>query len=140
MTNIAINGFGRIGRGVFKAGFSMKGFNVVAINDLTDTKTLAFLLKHDTSYGLYDKEVDYTKDALVVEGKHVPVYAEKDPTALPWGKLKVDVVLECTGRFRTYEKASPHLKAGAKRVIMSAPAEGRGVPTYVIGLNQKDAG
>ena len=118
----------------------MKGFNVVAINDLTDTKTLAFLLKHDTSYGLYDKEVDYTKDALVIQGKHVPVYAEKDPTALPWGKLKVDVVLECTGRFRTYEKASPHLKAGAKRVIISAPAEGRGVPTYVIGLNQKGAG
>ncbi len=140
MTNIAINGFGRIGRGVFKAGFGMKGFNVVAVNDLTDTKTLAFLLKHDTSYGLYDKEVDYTKDTLVIQGKHVPVYAEKDPTALPWGKLKVDVVLECTGRFRTYEKASPHLKAGAKRVIISAPAEGRGVPTYVIGLNQKGAG
>ncbi|MFA6099289.1 MAG: type I glyceraldehyde-3-phosphate dehydrogenase [Patescibacteria group bacterium] len=140
MTNIAINGFGRIGRGVFKAGFGMKNFHVVAINDLTDTKTLAFLLTHDTSYGLYGKKVDFTKDALIVGGKKIPVYAEKDPAALPWGKLKVDVVLECTGRFRSYEKVKPHLKAGAKRVILSAPAEGKGVPTHVVGLNHKGAG
>ena len=140
MTNIAINGFGRIGRGVFKAGSSLKSFNVVGINDLTDTKTLAFLLKHDTAYGLYDKEISFTPDALVVDGKKIPVCAEKDPAALPWGKLKTDVVLECTGRFRDYKAASAHLKAGAKRVVISAPADDKKVPTFVMGLNHKGAG
>lgn len=140
MTRIAINGFGRIGRGVFKAGFEKKGFEVVGINDLTDTKTLAFLLSHDTAYGQWNVPVSFTKDELIVDGKHIPVFAEKDPAALPWGKLKTDVVLECTGRFRDYAKASAHLKAGAKRVIMSAPADDKKVPTHVIGLNEKGAG
>lgn len=140
MTRIAINGFGRIGRGVFKAGTDKKGFEVVGINDLTDTKTLAFLLKHDTAYGLWDAPVSYTADALVVRGKRIPVFAEKDPAALPWGKLNVDVVLECTGRFRSYDKIAPHLKAGAKRVVLSAPADGKNIPTHVIGLNHRGAG
>ncbi len=140
MTRIAINGFGRIGRGVFKAGLEKKGFEVVGINDLTDTKTLAFLLSHDTAYGHWNVPVGYTKDALIVGGKRIPVFAEKDPAALPWGKVKAEVVLECTGRFRDYEKASAHLKAGAQRVIISAPADDKKVPTYVIGLNEKDAG
>jgi len=140
MTRIAINGFGRIGRGVFKAGVGKKGFEVVGINDLTDTKTLAFLLSHDTAYGKWNVPVSYTDKALIVNGKQIPVYAEKDPAVLPWGKSNVDVVLECTGRFRDYDKASAHLKAGAKRVILSAPADDKKIPTHVIGLNEKGAG
>ena len=135
MINLAINGFGRIGRQAFKVAVNKKDIKIVAVNDLTDTKTLAHLLKHDTAYGLYDKEVDFDEKNLIVDGKKVPVYAEKDPSALPWGKLKVDVVLECTGRFTKKEDAELHLKAGAKKVIVSAPAQGGGVPTYVRGVN-----
>ncbi|MBU2566207.1 type I glyceraldehyde-3-phosphate dehydrogenase [Patescibacteria group bacterium] len=135
MTRIAINGFGRIGRNVFKAGIEKAGFNVVAINDLTDTETLAHLLKHDTSYGEYSKKVSHTKDSLIVGKNKIPVYSEKDPSKLPWKKLKVDIVLECTGFFRTLEGASLHVQAGAKRVVISAPAKGGSVPTHVIGVN-----
>lgn len=137
MPRIAINGFGRIGRNTFKAGFGKPGFNIVGINDLTDTETLAHLMKHDTMYGTYDESVSYDRKHLKIRGKKIPVFSEKDPSQLPWKKLKVDVVLECTGIFRTEEKASMHLAAGAKRVIISAPAKGGDVPTHVIGVNEK---
>ncbi len=140
MPKIAINGFGRIGRNVFKAGFAKAGFNVVAVNDLTDTKTLAHLLKHDSTYRDWDKNVSHDEDEIIVDGKKIKVFAEKDPTKLPWGKMGVDIVLECTGRFTDLEGASQHITAGAKRVILSAPAKGGGVPTHVIGVNQKGAG
>ncbi len=140
MPNIAINGFGRIGRNVLKAGWDMPGFKVVAINDLTDTKTLAHLLRHDTVYGPCEQTVDFDEKNVIVDGKKIPVFAEKDPAMLPWGKLKVDIVLECTGRFTTAEGAGAHLKAGAKRVVISAPAKGADVPTHVIGVNGKGAG
>ncbi len=134
MLNIAINGFGRIGRQAFKAAFSSKNVKIVAVNDLTDTKTLAHLLKYDTAYGHYDLPVSFDEKNIIVKGKKIPVLAEKDPTMLPWGKMKVDVVLECTGRFTKKEDAEMHVKAGAKRVIISAPAKGD-VPTYVRGVN-----
>ncbi len=140
MPNIAINGFGRIGRNVLKAGFAMPGFKVVAINDLTDTKTLAHLLRHDTVYGPCNQDVAHDEKNLIMGGKKIPVFAEKDPAMLPWGKLKVDIVLECTGRFTTAEGAGAHIKAGAKRVIISAPAKGQDVPTYVMGVNAKNVG
>ena len=139
MPNIAINGFGRIGRNVFKAGFGKTGFNVVAVNDLADTKTLAHLLAHDTVFRRYDAVVKYDEKNLYVNGKKIAVYAEKDPAVLPWKALKIDVVLECTGRFTNLEAASAHIKAGAKRVVISAPAKG-GVPAYVIGVNESGAG
>jgi len=138
--NIAINGFGRIGRNVFKAGIEKRGFTIVAINDLTDTRTLAHLLKHDTVYGTYHKKVSYDDQHIIVAGKKIRVLAERDPGKLPWKKMKVDIVLECTGRFRTEELAKPHLKAGAKRVIISAPSKGGNVPTHVIGVNEEEAG
>lgn len=133
--NIAINGFGRIGRHVFKIALEKKNIQVVAINDLTDTKTLAHLLKHDTAYGNYDKKVSFDDKNIIVNGKKYPVLAEKDPAMLPWKKLKVDVVLECTGRFRDSATAGLHLKAGAKKVIISAPGKGSDIPTYVRGIN-----
>lgn len=140
MPRIAINGFGRIGRNLLKAGLDKKGFDVIAINDLTDTKTLAHLLRHDTAYGTFDGRVEYDEQHLIVNGKAIRVTAEKDPSMLPWKSLEIDIVLECTGRFTTFEGASEHLAAGAKRVIISAPAKGPGVPTCVIGVNEKDTG
>lgn len=134
MLNLAINGFGRIGRQAFKVAITKKNVKVVAINDLTDTKTLAHLLKYDTAYGHYETPVEFDEKNLIVDGHKVPVFAEKDPTVLPWAKLKVDVVLECTGRFTNKEGADMHLKAGAKKVIISAPAKGD-VPTYVRAVN-----
>lgn len=133
--NIAINGFGRIGRHAFKVAMKKKGINIVAINDLTDTKTLAHLLKYDTAYPDFDKKVDVGKNGLVVGGKKIAAFAEKDPSKLPWKKLKVDVVLECTGFFRDKESASLHLKAGAKKVVISAPSKGDGVDEFVRGVN-----
>lgn len=135
MTNLAINGFGRIGRHAFKIALENKKVKVVGINDLTDTKTLAHLLKYDTAYGQYEREVTYDDTNIIVDGVKYPVSAQKDPAELPWGKLKVDVVLECTGRFRDKESASAHIRAGAKKVILSAPAKGKDVPTYVRGVN-----
>jgi glyceraldehyde 3-phosphate dehydrogenase len=136
--NIAINGFGRIGRATFKILLEKKGnINVVAINDLTDTKTLAHLLKYDTCYGIYEKKVDFTKDALIVDGKKYRITAEKDPAVLPWKELGVDIVLECTGKFRSKDKAMAHIKAGAKKVIISAPADDPAVKTFVIGVNEE---
>lgn len=140
MPRIAINGFGRIGRNTFKAGFDKAGFDVVAVNDLTDAKTLAHLLKYDSTYHSWGKKVSYDDKHLLVEGKKIFVFADKDPSKLPWGEMKVDVVLECTGRFTSEEGAGQHLLAGAKRVIISAPAKGGNVPTHVIGVNEKSAG
>jgi glyceraldehyde 3-phosphate dehydrogenase len=140
MPRIAINGFGRIGRNVFKAGFDKPGFEVVAINDLTDTKTLAHLLKHDTAYRAWDRTVSADAKSLKVGGQTIAVYAEKDPAVLPWAKLNVDIVLECTGHFTDLAGASKHIEAGAKRVIISAPAKGGDVPTFVIGVNEKGSG
>jgi len=130
---IAINGFGRIGRAAFKAALNNKNLEVVAINDLMDTKTLAHLLKYDSVYRTYERKVKPLADGLEVDGKKYLVTAEKDPAALPWGKLNVDVVLECTGIFTDGKKASAHLTAGAKRVIISAPAKDDQTQTLVLG-------
>ena len=137
MIQVAINGFGRIGRPTFKKLIENKNIDVAAINDLTDTKTLAHLLKYDSVYGIYDKEVGYTEKGVKVKGKEYPVLAEKDPTKLPWKKMRVDVVLECTGFFADYEGAKKHLEAGAKKVIISAPCKGTRAPTYVLGGNEE---
>lgn len=135
MINVAINGFGRIGRSVFKVLAGRPGIKIVGINDLTDTKTLAHLLRHDTAYHKWDKEVGSDEKNLIIAGVKVPVFAEKDPSVLPWGKLKVDVVIESTGKFTSVEGTNLHLKAGAKKVVISAPAKGGGIPTYVRGVN-----
>ncbi len=137
--NIAINGFGRIGRATFKALLlsKPKGIKIVAINDLTDNETLAHLLKYDSCYGDFSLEVKSTKDSLVIGGKKYPVYAQRNPEDLPWKDLKVDVVIESTGIFRTKESASAHIKAGAKKVVISAPAKGDGVKTVVLGVNEE---
>lgn len=132
---IAINGFGRIGRQAFKAGFDKKGVEFVAVNDLTDAATLAHLLKYDSVFRTWDKKVIVKGNTIFVDGKPTEVIAEKDPALLPWKKLNVDVVLECTGRFTDKEGAGKHLVAGAKKVIVSAPVKGGEVPTYVLGAN-----
>lgn len=135
MPRIAINGFGRIGRNTLKVGLDLPGFDVVAINDLTDARTLASLLRRDTAYGHYDAVVKSGEGWISLDGQKIPVFAQRDPSVLPWAELKVDVVLECTGVFVTREGAEAHLKAGAKRVIISAPSKGGNVPTYVKGVN-----
>lgn len=135
-TRVAINGFGRIGRSAFKIAFDRTDVEIVAINDLTDTKTLAHLLKHDSNYGLYHKEVSFDEQDLIVEGQKIRVLAEKDPAALPWKDMDIDVVIESTGFFTDAEKASAHIKAGAKKVVISAPAKGEGVDTVVLGVNE----
>ena len=133
-TKIAINGFGRIGRQVFKhIEGSHPNLEVVAINDLTDTKTLAHLLKHDSTYGNYGKEISATEKSIIVAGREVPVLAEKDPEKLPWKDLSVDIVLECTGFFTDEAGARKHIKAGAKKVIVSAPC--KDLPGFVLGVN-----
>lgn len=134
-TKIAINGFGRIGRAAFKIALANKALEVVALNDLTDTKTLAHLLKYDTVYNTYDHEVTYDDQYIIVDGQKYRVLAEKDPAKLPWKEFGVDVVIESTGRFVEKELAAAHLKAGAKRVVISAPAKGSGVDTFVVGVN-----
>jgi len=136
--NIAINGFGRIGRAVFKALLNKKGVNLVAINDLTNTKTLAHLLQYDSCYKLYDKKVVAEADSLVVAGKKYKVLAEKEPAKLPWREMKVDIVLECTGRFLDAASAGQHLEAGAKKVILSAPAKDEIIKTIVLSVNEQD--
>jgi glyceraldehyde 3-phosphate dehydrogenase len=135
---IAINGFGRIGRNVLKAGIDHPSVEFVVVNDLTDTKTLAHLLKYDTAYGVYPKEVAYDEHNVIVDGKKIKVVAEKDPTQLPWKELDIDVVIESTGRFTTEELMKQHIAAGARRVVLSAPAKGGDVPTYVLGVNEYD--
>lgn len=130
---LAINGFGRIGRLVFREAFKRQDIEIVAVNDLTDSAMLAHLLKYDSVHGILDAEVSAEGNDLVVNGKKVRVYAETDPAKLPWGDLKVDIVVESTGRFTDYDSAHKHVEAGAKRVIVSAP--GKDMPTYVMGVN-----
>lgn len=132
---IAINGFGRIGRAAFKVAITKPNIKVVAINDLMPPETLAHLLKYDTVYGRYERKVEYDSKNLIVDGQKYLITSEKDPSLLPWKKLGVDVVLECTGRFTKKQDAALHLKAGAKKVVLSAPAKGGGVPTYILGVN-----
>ncbi|MFH1088298.1 MAG: type I glyceraldehyde-3-phosphate dehydrogenase [Patescibacteria group bacterium] len=133
---LAINGFGRIGRAAFKIALDSKKFDIVAINDLTDPATLAHLLRYDSIYGTYQKQVKHGRSALIVDGKSIRITSIKEPAKLPWKKLKVDVVLECTGRFVKDGAAQAHIKAGAKKVVISAPTEGSGdVPTQLIGVN-----
>lgn len=134
---IAINGFGRIGRNAFKIGFDRTDIEIVAINDLTDNKTLAHLLKHDSSYGEYDHGVIYDEDSITVDGKRIQTFAETDPAQLPWGDLGIDVVIESTGFFVDPAKAKAHIDpAGAKKVVISAPAKGVGADTIVLGVNE----
>jgi len=137
MIKIAINGFGRIGRQVFKKiDESHFGLEVVAINDLTDNDTLAHLLKYDSNYGKYGKDIKATKDAIIVGSKEFLALSEKDPEKLPWKKFGVDIVLECTGLFADLKGGSKHIKAGAKKVIISAPAKETEVPGFVLGVNE----
>jgi glyceraldehyde 3-phosphate dehydrogenase len=137
-TKIAINGFGRIGRNAFKIAYERSDIEVVAVNDLTDNKTLAYLLKYDSNYGTYGHDVAATDDGLTVGDTHVKVLAEKDPAALPWKELGVDLVIESTGFFTDKEGASKHITAGAKRVVISGPTKSEGVDTIVIGANDDD--
>ncbi|MFZ4542561.1 MAG: type I glyceraldehyde-3-phosphate dehydrogenase [Saprospiraceae bacterium] len=134
MKRIAINGFGRIGRLTFRNLVKMKDVEVVAINDLTDTKTLAHLLKYDSAHGKFDGTIEVEEHALIINGKKVLTFAEKLPLLLPWKSLEIDVVIDCTGRFTDSEDAKLHLKSGAKKVVISAPATGE-VETIVIGVN-----
>ncbi len=136
MIKIAINGFGRIGRPTLRRILDKHpNIEVVAINDLTDAPTLAHLLKYDSLYGRYDKEVEAAKDTLVVGGKSIKILAEKDPAKLPWKELGVDVALECSGVFTKIDDAKKHLAAGAKKVIISAPTDSPEIPTYLLGVN-----
>jgi len=139
MTRIAINGFGRIGRPTFRRIMDKHPeLEVVAINDLTDVPTLAHLLKYDSLYGKYGKSVTIGEGELIVENKKIKVLAEKEPSALPWRDLSIDVVLECSGVFTKKEGAEKHLEAGAKKVIISAPSDSDDVPTYLLGVNEKE--
>ena len=134
---VAINGFGRIGRLAFRQMFGAEGYEIVAINDLTSPTMLAHLLKYDSAQKRYDKAdtVVAGEDSITVDGKTIKIYAEQDASNLPWGKIGVDVVLECTGFYTSKEKASAHIKAGAKKVVISAPA-GNDLPTIVYGVNE----
>jgi glyceraldehyde 3-phosphate dehydrogenase len=134
---VAINGFGRIGRLAFRQMFGAEGYEVVAINDLTSPKMLAQLLKYDSAQGRYEKAetVEAGEDSITVDGKTIKIYAEPDATKLPWGEIGVDVVLECTGFYTSKEKAEAHINAGAKKVVISAPA-GNDLPTVVFGVNE----
>ena len=135
---VAINGFGRIGRLAFRQMFGAEGYEVVAINDLTSPKMLAQLLKYDSAQGRYEKAetVEAGEDSITVDGKTIKIYSEKDAKDLPWGEIGVDVVLECTGFYTSKDKAQAHIDAGAKKVVISAPA-GKDLPTVVFGVNEK---
>jgi len=137
MVKVAINGFGRIGRNALKILLERRDAQVVAINDITDAKTLAHLLKHDSSYGTYDKKVSAGENSIIINSREIPVYAEKDPAKLPWKNLGVDIVIESTGFFTKPEDARAHIKAGAKKVVISAPAKGDGAKTVVLGVNEE---
>ena len=138
-TRVAINGFGRIGRSAFKIAFERSDIEIVAINDLTDTRTLAHLLKHDTSYGTYQHEVTSGEGTITVKGHEIKVLAEKDPAALPWGVHNIDVVIESTGLFTKHDQLQLHIQAGARRVVLSAPEkDDTHGDTFVIGVNEQD--
>ena len=139
MIKIAINGFGRIGRGVFRSLLEKDNLKVVGINDLTDPKTLSYLLKHDSIYGRYKKDVSFDESHILIDGEKFSILSERDPEKLPWKKLGVDIVLECTGRFRDYEEAKKHLGAGAKKVVISATSKNPDkIPSIVMGVNHLD--
>lgn len=134
---VAINGFGRIGRLVFRAGYNNDKFDIVVINDITDAKTLAQLLKYDSVHRKFDAKIEAKADAIVVEGKEYKVLSEKDPAKLPWKSLGIDYVIESSGKFNERSQIELHLKNGAKRVVVSAPAKGEPkVPTFVMGINE----
>ena len=136
MIKVAINGFGRIGRLVFRIMEEDSEFDVVAINDLTDTEQLAYLLKYDTSHRKYlENDISYDEENIIVKGRKIRIYKEMDPSNLPWGDLDIDAVYECTGKFTDKDKALAHIKAGAKKVIISAPAKGD-LKTIVYGVNE----
>jgi len=135
MVKVGINGFGRIGRNVFRAALNNPNVEVVAINDLTDTKTLAHLLKYDTTHGTLNATVEAKEGAIIVNGKEIKVFSERDPGALPWAQYGVEIVVESTGIFTAKEKAEAHLKGGAKKVIISAPATNEDI-TIVMGVNE----
>ncbi len=136
-TKIAINGFGRIGRLTLRQLINNSDIEVVAVNDLTDVPTLAHLFEYDSAHRRFEGTVSHSKDSIIINGQKIKALAMRNPTELPWGDLGVDIVLECTGIFRDKEKASFHLQAGAKRVILSAPAKGGGVTTVVRGINEE---
>jgi len=136
---VAINGFGRIGRLVFRILHGAADMEIVAVNDLTSPKMLAYLLKYDTAHGLYDKSVAYTEKAITVGGNEITIISERDPMNLPWASLGIDVVLECTGLFTSRKSASAHIEAGAKKVVISSPA-GDDLPTIVYGVNENIIG
>ncbi len=138
MPNIAINGFGRIGRLVLRAILNnYPQMNVVALNDITDAKTLAYLFKYDSIHKIYKADIKHTDNSIIINGKEIKIYAERDPEALPWKELGVDIVIESTGLFTSKEKAGKHLKAGAKKVIISAPAKDAVDATVVMGVNHQ---
>ena len=133
---VAINGFGRIGRLAFRQMFKAEGYDVVAINDLTSPDMLAYLLKYDTTHGRYDGKVEATENSIIVDGKEIRIYAEKNAADLPWKDLDIDVVLECTGFYTSKDKAMAHINAGAKHVVISAPA-GNDLKTIVYNVNHE---
>lgn len=135
--NVAINGFGRIGRVFFRIAFSNPNINIVAINDITDSGTLAHLLKYDSVHRKFNAEVKHDKDHLFVNGQEIKIFASKDPETLPWKDLDIDIVIESTGHFLTKEAAQKHLKAGAKKIILSAPANDDDIKTIVLGVNDE---
>lgn len=132
---VAINGFGRIGRNAFKIAFERSDIDIVAINDLTESDSLAYLLKYDSNYGTYQHDVSHGKKSITVSGEEVQVYSERDPAALPWKELGVDIVIEATGLFRNTADAKKHIEAGAKRVVITAPAKDDETETIVLGVN-----
>ncbi len=134
---VAINGFGRIGRMVFRAGLNNADIEFVAVNDLTDPPTLAHLLKYDSVHGILGADISHTDHSLIVNGKEIEIYTEKDPARLPWNDIGVETVFECTGLFRERDKAADHLEAGARKVIISAPAKGPDI-TVVMGVNHHE--
>ncbi len=134
---VAINGFGRIGRMVFRAGLNNADIEFVAVNDLTDPPTLAHLLKYDSVHGILGADISHTDHSLIVNGKEIEIYTEKEPARLPWNDIGVETVFECTGLFRERDKAADHLEAGARKVIISAPAKGPDI-TVVMGVNHHE--
>ena len=137
-TKIAINGLGRIGRPVLRLALENPALEVVAVNDLAEAENIVHLLKHDSVYGDYEKEVELEDDRLVINGKKIDYLSEQDPAELPWAEKGVELVLECTGVFRHLEGAQKHIKAGAEQVIISAPAKSEGIPSYVLGVNEDE--
>ena len=135
---IAINGFGRIGRNVFKTAFDQDGIEIMAINDLTDTRTLAHLLKYDSAYGVYNRKVEVDDEHIIIDGHKIRALAERDPKNLPWRDLGVDLAIESTGIFRNRDQVAWHLEAGAKKVILTVPAKDRVDRTIVLGVNDGD--